>query len=261
MSLVDLAVRAGLVSSLTGSSHVLVSLEVLGLSLAVVGNLAVIAGQQQRSATQLRREQRLREDLLRRKAESDDLTGLLSRRGLARHLTRAAAGAAPGAVTGVLFCDVDRFKAVNDARGHGVGDAVLVEVSERLQASTPPGCAIARTGGDEFVVVPGLTDLAEVHVIADRVRAELRDPCVVDGSEVGSGVSVGAFATDVPMSAEELLARADEAMYAAKAHRHDRAAAAFDRPEGGPGCEGRGAAEAATRQAATTTPRAAGTLR
>jgi cyclic di-GMP phosphodiesterase Gmr len=229
---------------------------VLGLGLAVVGNLAVLADHQERTAAQLRGEQRLREDLLHRMVERDDLTGLLSRRGLAHHLTRAAAGAAPGAVTGVLFCDVDRFKAVNDTHGHAVGDAVLVEVAARLRASTTrtagsadgaATAAVARTGGDEFVVVvPGLTGHDQVHALADRVRDALRAPCVVDGTEVGSGVSVGAFATDVPMSAEALLDRADAAMYAAKAQRHPRS------PAG---------AEQATAHAATTAPTAAGTLR
>src|SRR5690606_27470440 len=92
----------------------------------------------------------------------------------------------------VLFCDLDRFKEVNDSLGHPVGDTVLCEVAARLQQLTPPGASIGRLGGDEFIVVAG--DLAEDDAIrlAQGIVDELCRPLEVHVHDSIMSVTIGA---------------------------------------------------------------------
>ena len=118
----------------------------------------------------------------------------------------------------VLYLDLDRFKQVNDTRGHAVGDRLLVEVAERLQASLRDGDTVGRMGGDEFIVIfPGVISAELAARSAERLAAVIRAPYVLDGevSRIGVSVGVALFPGD-GSTAEELLRRADSALYRAK---------------------------------------------
>lgn len=116
----------------------------------------------------------------------------------------------------VAFCDLDQFKAVNDAYGHTVGDSVLVEVARRLGSCVDGGGLVVRTGGDEFVVVVETSDAQVLLDAAARIRAAIAKPITVAGTDVSVSISVGtAMATD-ETNIRELVRRADRAMYADK---------------------------------------------
>lgn len=156
--------------------------------------------------------------LLQALAHTDPLTGLMNRRGLDAALTEALQAAQPGQPTAMFLLDLDGFKAINDALGHEVGDALLVAVGARLRSQVRAGDAVARLGGDEFVVVvpllPGDEEAARLgHKLLDCIAA----PFSVAGHECCVGVTVGYVVApfDGP-DAASLLRRADAAMYAGK---------------------------------------------
>jgi diguanylate cyclase (GGDEF)-like protein/PAS domain S-box-containing protein len=150
----------------------------------------------------------------------DPLTGLANRVLLRDHLERALArqGRTLGRVA-LLFVDLDDFKRVNDAFGHAVGDEILRRVAERLVSVVRAEDVVARQSGDEFAVLLGQTrDDDEVTGMAERILAELRRPILLGGRSIIVGGSIGIAVADEPaMAAEDLLVRADAAMYAAKA--------------------------------------------
>jgi len=159
------------------------------------------------------------EEEARHLALHDPLTGLANRRLLidrlqhaVGRLRRRAGGVA------VLFCDLDRFKVINDTLGHTAGDAVLQIVTERLREAFRGNDTIARIGGDEFVVVvEDLADPADAALAGDRLQSALRLPVSVAGAEVFTSASIGiAVATRADTSPEDLLRHADTAMYRAK---------------------------------------------
>lgn len=151
---------------------------------------------------------------LRRSALTDPLTGLANRTGFwagfDHEPTRSAGG------IGLLYVDLDRFKAVNDAHGHPVGDALLVAVAERLAAVVRPGDLIARMGGDEFtVILDGGADAAPT--IAARIVETLAEPFSIDGHTIEVGASVGVASTPAAaVTPQDLLDAADRALYRAK---------------------------------------------
>ncbi|MFC7547523.1 EAL domain-containing protein [Plantactinospora sp. GCM10030261] len=161
----------------------------------------------------------------------DPLTGLANRKALltdvteqlALHAERAAKGAPVHLA--LLLLDLDRFKHVNDALGHAVGDRLLVEVGHRLVGTVRPGDTVVRLGGDEFAIVAGgLPDVDAAREIADRVVAALTEPVSLDGLPLDVGGSIGialypAHGRDI----ETLMRHADVAMYDAK-HRGDTVA-------------------------------------
>lgn len=166
-------------------------------------------------------EHRLLEDLA-AQAERDDLTGLPNRAGFRRRLAEALA-AAPGAPLTVLVVDLDQFKQVNDTLGPAWGDALLALVGPRLGTVLREGDLLARLGGDEFgVLLPG-RPAAAGQVVADRLRAALDASFDLDGlaldvdASAGLAGSDGSAAPDPVAAADELMRRADLAMYAAKA--------------------------------------------
>ena len=117
----------------------------------------------------------------------------------------------------VLFCDLDDFKSINDALGHQAGDAVLTAVGERLGRLMRSGDTVARLGGDEFAVL--LEDDIDLEALAGRVLHALAEPVEVNGRKVSVRASVGTAVVqpdDVRTGSQELLKRADLAMYAAK---------------------------------------------
>ena len=154
----------------------------------------------------------------------DALTGLPNRRLLLDRLSHALASARRSGQTGaLLFVDLDNFKQVNDARGHAVGDALLVQMSRRISEQLRTEDTVARLGGDEFVVL--VSDLGQGHdaalraalAVAEKLRACLDMPCVIeDGAYTVTG-SIGI--TLFPAHADredDLLRQADIAMYRAK---------------------------------------------
>ena len=160
----------------------------------------------------------------------------------------------PGAHIGVLYCDLDDFKKVNDELGHAAGDAVLQRVAQRLEGCVRSGDTVARLGGDEFAIL--LEEGGRATVVAERVVAAMRAPLVVDGHAVQTSLSVGISrhvnpvvtmapadrrestgahrgpsesdaqdveAVDPTVAAELLLRDADRAMYVAKGTGKSRA--------------------------------------
>ena len=169
-------------------------------------------------------ERRRAEEAMQSIAETDALTGLANRRMLGDRLRVALArNRRSGMESAVLFLDIDRFKDINDTLGHPAGDAVLAEMAARLRGCVRASDTVARFGGDEFVLL--LEDLRERHNavrITEKVLEEARRPVRVGGTEVLVTVSVGLAYSDGGSTDEDLLRRADAALYEAKATGRNR---------------------------------------
>lgn len=162
-------------------------------------------------------------------AVRDPLTGLHNRRHLDRALAHALARSVDdGLSLAVLVLDIDHFKAVNDGFGHAVGDDVLGAVADQLRAGTRAGDTVARSGGEEFVLVLPGADRDEALARAETIRARCAAlQHVVPGTSLQVTVSVGVAVTRPGgAAAHELLAAADRALYRAKAAGRDRVVAA-----------------------------------
>ena len=152
-------------------------------------------------------------DVLRVEAKTDGLTGLLNHRGSQERL-RAALDAAGEEPVGVVVLDLDHFKRVNDRHGHAEGDRVLAATGRRLSSVVRESDAVGRLGGEEFVLVlPGL-DATEAREVAERARAAVAEVSV-GGQPLECSAGVAAHPADAA-GAAELLAAADDALYAAK---------------------------------------------
>jgi len=156
-------------------------------------------------------------------ALTDGLTGLYNRRYLSAHLESLLPHVAEGAVgPALVMFDIDLFKRVNDSYGHAAGDAVLREISARVGRNVRAFDLVARYGGEEFVVVLPETTLAVAVVVAERLRATIAEKPITVGDpaiELDISISVGVSVTrDATETAASLMRRADEALYAAKAH-------------------------------------------
>jgi diguanylate cyclase (GGDEF)-like protein len=140
-------------------------------------------------------------------ARTDDLTTLPNRRRLIAEIQSFASRKGS-----LLLLDLDGFKPVNDTYGHEVGDKVLQQVAQRFMRALPSSALLARLGGDEFgILVDGSQE--SVMEIALALRGTLSYPFVIDGHEISIGVSIGIADND---GADDLLLRADNAMYSAK---------------------------------------------
>lgn len=185
----------------------------------------------QRHAGRGRRDLQVLATALARGALADPLTGLPNRQGLAEGLEQVLGTVGTGTTEArslaVLCFDVDGFKAINDELGHATGDAVLVEVAERLRELVREGDVVARLGGDEFALVLADVAMAEADMVAERARLRLRGSAGV--LDMPWSVSVGMVCADVSTvgAAEDLLRRADLDMYVDKRAR--RAATASRR--------------------------------
>ncbi|WP_025032767.1 bifunctional diguanylate cyclase/phosphodiesterase [Bradyrhizobium sp. DOA9] len=151
-------------------------------------------------------------------AHYDALTDLPNRVLLRGHLERRVAELAQGKPFAILYIDVDEFKGVNDSLGHEVGDELLRQVASRLRACVSGNDMVARLGGDEFAIVKaGTSDPAELTLLAETILGALRAPVDCGGQEVPTDASIGiAIAPDHGDNLDDLLKRADLAMYAAK---------------------------------------------
>ena len=157
---------------------------------------------------------------LRRAALYDHLTGLPNRTLFLDRLAQAGHRLArrPDRQFALLFLDQDGVIAINDTLGHAAGDAVLVEVARRITSVLRRTDTAARLGGDEFVVlIDGLARPEEADIAADRIRDVITRPMTVSDEQIGVGVSIGVSRSeDGPPDAEDLLRRADAAMYVVK---------------------------------------------
>ena len=157
-------------------------------------------------------ERREFERKLNRLALHDPLTGLPNRTLLLDRIGLALAALRHGSdLVGVIFCDLDRFKRINDSLGHAAGDRLLRQIAGRLRAAARPDDTVARLGGDEFVICcTGLGNEAAALRIAERVRSLFEEPFDLGEATLHVRCSVGTAATDDPdTSSAELIRRAD----------------------------------------------------
>ncbi|WP_374727412.1 putative bifunctional diguanylate cyclase/phosphodiesterase [Haloactinomyces albus] len=162
-------------------------------------------------------ERRRTAESLRFQATHDELTSLPNRAAVKEILGRMLEG--PGADrVGVLFCDLDNFKRINDSLGHDAGDELLVALARRLEEGLPEGCIAARLSGDEFVVICANIDVAGgVDSLATEVGGLLRTAVPVYGQLVRVSASIGAAVpSDTEVGGADLLRFADAAMFEAK---------------------------------------------
>jgi diguanylate cyclase (GGDEF)-like protein len=149
----------------------------------------------------------------------DALTGLPNRVLFRDSVEHVVDGRRHGdGATAVMLIDLDHFKEINDTLGHHAGDRLLQEVAERLRASLAEPAKVARLGGDEFgVLLPHIPSREHASAIADRLLAQLREPFSIDGLTLEVDASIGiACAPEHGSAVEQLIQRADIAMYAAK---------------------------------------------
>ncbi|MFV3130737.1 PleD family two-component system response regulator [Niveispirillum sp. KHB5.9] len=169
-------------------------------------------------------------------ALTDSLTSLFNRRYLSAHLPRLLdrSGGNNKPVSALLF-DIDHFKVVNDTWGHGVGDEVLKEVAQRASRNLRNFDLVARMGGEEFVVIMPDTDANQAMVVAERLRRRIAEESFAVSAPVGKidvtisiGVAVADSTLDAdgkPESGDNLLRRADTALYQAKRSGRNRVVA------------------------------------
>nr|WP_202423792.1 EAL domain-containing protein [Duganella margarita] len=169
------------------------------------------------------------QDDIHRLAFFDVLTGLPNRRLLMDRIDKLLASSERGATySAVMFIDLDRFKTINDARGHAIGDALLCNAAARLSKLMRKADTVARIGGDEFVVLlghlshelPGATHAAQT--VAEKIRNALGQDLDIAGQTYNSTASIGVTMLPRPgspgQSAQDLLREADTAMYRAKSN-------------------------------------------
>ena len=183
-------------------------------AIVLAGSAPVISGIVRDLSDQKRVEAQLAHQAL-----HDSLTGLANRVMLTDHLEQALARVRRhGRIFGVLYVDLDRFKAVNDTLGHAVGDQLLAEVAVRILATVRETDTVARLGGDEFVVL--CEDIDGIHRaigLAQRIISTIAAPFHLGDDEPQVSASIGiALSGDGTETAEVILANADLAMYRAK---------------------------------------------
>lgn len=159
------------------------------------------------------------EERLLRQAHYDALTGLPNRMLMYDRLEQAMAGAHQnGVMAALLYIDLDRFKSVNDAKGHAAGDTLLREAASRLGGCVRESDTVSRLGGDEFVVIlPGVVDRVMVRRVADRILRTFNAPFRIDGQDhyVTSSIGIALYPSDSE-DRQTMVHNADLAMYKAK---------------------------------------------
>lgn len=163
-------------------------------------------------------QRKLEEEQLRRRAQTDSLTGLLNRDTILSHLAEllAATDGHPGPT--LLYVDLDRFKVVNDLLGHSAGDRLLIAAARRLASQLPESALLARFGGDEFLVLlPDASSDEGAWELAERIRDGFAEAFVHAGEEFAITPSIGiARYPNDGLNAQQLLNHADVAMSEAK---------------------------------------------
>jgi len=157
-------------------------------------------------------------------ALTDPLTGLLNRRSMEQRLREAAHGfERTGRTFSLVMADVDRFKRINDVHGHAAGDRVLRAVAGLFGERLRGGDAVARWGGEEFLLLLPETELATACEVADRLRA-MAETRLSDSAGLGQSVTLtfGVAVFDRPMRVDACLKQADDALYAGKAEGRNR---------------------------------------
>jgi diguanylate cyclase (GGDEF)-like protein len=198
------------VAPLIGGGRVLLGLPVDGVLIALssAGLIPLVMVRIGR----LSQARRAAEESLHRLATSDALTGLPNRSACLAQVTTELDRGPDDLV--VLFCDLDGFKPVNDRLGHAAGDQLLIAVADRLRGCVREGDLVSRLGGDEFVIVSRGPDAVEA--ISDRIREMVARSFPAVGEEVRIGISVGAAHARTGDTTDDLVGRADLAMYEAK---------------------------------------------
>ncbi len=159
-------------------------------------------------------------DRLAHQATHDALTGVANRVLLMERLDVALrASIGTSARVGLVFCDIDGFKQVNDDHGHAVGDEVLVEVARRIRAELHGDDTVGRLGGDEIVVIAVRDSVAQVEATMARLVGAVEEPVVTSVGPVAVRMSAGCAVARQGARSEDLLRRADQAMYAVKRSR------------------------------------------
>jgi diguanylate cyclase (GGDEF)-like protein len=159
----------------------------------------------------------------------DPLTGVANRRVLPELLDRRVAGG--DEALGVLLLDIDRFKRVNDGLGHAAGDVVLIEVARRIRATIREQDAVARVGGEEFLVLlDGMSDPGALRALGERIRTAIGGTGIsAQNASIVVTASIGCALSGMEhRSGGSLLAAADRALYAAKRAGRDRVVVAGD---------------------------------
>ncbi|NCF17948.1 MAG: diguanylate cyclase [Haliea sp.] len=159
-------------------------------------------------------------------ATEDPLTRLLNRRGLEDALYISLAQASRHELpTSALMVDIDHFKQVNDSFGHEVGDQVIRQVADFLDRLSRNTDVVARTGGEEYLLVLPDTGLGAARVLAERIRAAIGDhPLLVENQRIPVTVSIGVACTEGDVNLDELSQEADRALYLAKRGGRNRVA-------------------------------------
>jgi len=149
----------------------------------------------------------------------DELTGVTNRRHVEARLAAAMVEfRLTGLAFGVMFCDVDNFKEVNDTRGHATGDGVLRMVARTMRYNLRPADTVGRWGGEEFVIHLPETDTKAISVVAEKLRVLVSRSRLelADGGGASATISIGATVVHPDDSLETLIGRADRLMYASK---------------------------------------------
>jgi two-component system CheB/CheR fusion protein len=169
------------------------------------------------------------------RAQYDSLTSLLNRASLYERLAGLIRGGGGGSGHGnslaIIYLDLDSFKEINDTLGHGAGDVVLKHVAHQIVSSVRRTDAVARIGGDEFVIVlPGVSDRSEVMQVANTVARAIVEPVEVEERLLSVSASLGISMYPLDgMDTDTLLKVADESMYKVKlTHRSRRASEALE---------------------------------
>ncbi|MBN3789989.1 sensor domain-containing diguanylate cyclase [Burkholderia sp. Ac-20353] len=159
------------------------------------------------------------EQHIRHLARHDALTGLPNRHELHAELKRMLARRTRrhGMALGVMYLDLDGFKAINDRFGHHAGDDVLTQVAARLRKTLPPGELAARIGGDEFIVAIDDTEMGACSSLAEQIILQISVPYTLAiGETVSLGISIGIALDGGGSTPEDLIRQADSALYDAK---------------------------------------------